>query len=152
MKETWNIINQLIEKHSEATNITSIVKDDTCLTKANEIADSITDLLCSIGEKLSLYISSTESPLLIGNYLINENHAHFHLVTIRPEKLSKIANVLKTYSSCGIYVLSSFFVNIGMHVSALSLRCVCNISISHGQFPESCKITRCFPIHKDGST
>ena len=96
MKETWNIINQFIKKHSGATNITSVVIDDTCLTKDNEIADSMTDFLYSIGEKLSLYISSTENPLLKGNYLINENHARFDLLVIHPEKLSAIDNKFKT--------------------------------------------------------
>ena len=152
MKETWNILNQLINKHSKTTQISSIVIDDTCLTRHNEIADSMNDHVCSIGEKLSSNIHSTENPLLKSNYLIGENHECFHFQRIHPEKLSKLANRFKISLSCGIDGISSFFLKIGVPVLALSLCCIFNTSISQGGFPECWKIARVSPIHKDSST
>ena len=152
MKETWNIIYQLINKRSITTYKSSVVIDDTRLIKSDEIADSMNDHFCSIGEKLSSNIPSTENPLLKFNYLINKNHERFHFLMIRPQKLSKLANKFKISHSCGIDSISSFFLKIGMPVLAPSLCCIFNTSISQGRFLESWKIARVSSIHKDSST
>ena len=111
MKETWNIINQLINKQSKTTKISAVVVEDTCLTKNNEIADSMNDYFCSIGEKLSSNIPSTENLLFKSNYSLNENHERFHFKMTRAEKPSKIANKFKTSHSCGLTENQAFSEN-----------------------------------------
>ena len=152
MKETWSTINRLINKRSKTTNISSLVVDEECLTKSCEIADSMNEYFCTIGDKLSCKIPNVKNPLLNGDYSINENHARFQFQMIRPEELGKIMNKFKTSHSFGIDGVSSFFLKIGMPVLAPSLCSIFNTSISQGRFPENWKIARVSPIYKDGST
>ena len=151
MKETWNTINQLINKRSKTTNISSLGVDETCLTKSREIADSMNDYFCNIGCKLRSKIPNIDNPLLSGDYSINEKHARFHSQMICPDDLCKIMNTFKTFQSSGIDCTSSSILQISMPVLAPSLCSIFNMSISQGSFPGNWKIARVSPIYKDGS-
>ena len=152
MKETWNIINQLINKRSKTTNISSLVVDETCLTKSSEITHSMNAYFCNIGCKLSSKIPNIENPLLSVDYSINENHARFHFRMFCPDDLTKIMYKFKTSQSSGIDRISSSFLKTAMPVLAPSLCSIFNTSISQGRFPGNWKIARVSPIYKDGST
>ena len=151
VKETWNTINQLINKRSKATNISSLVVDETCLTKSSEIADSMNDYFSNIRCKLCSKVPNIENPLLKGDYPINENHARSHFHMICPEYLSKIMIKFKTSHSSGVDGISSSFLKIGMPALAPSWCGIFNTSISQGRSPGNWKIARVSPTYKDGS-
>ena len=88
------------------------------------------DYFCSIGEKRSSNIPSTEDPLLNGNYSINDSCARFHFQMIRPEELRRIGSTFKTSQNYGFDGITSLFIKIGMPVIAPSLCCIFNTSIS----------------------
>ena len=58
----------------------------------------------------------------------------------------------KTSKGFGVDNISSFFLKKGMPILASSLSQLFNLSISIGQFPDSWKVARVAPIHKDGPT
>ena len=53
MKETWKTINQLVNKRSKTTNISSLQEENKVLTGCEEIAESMNQYYCSIGQNLS---------------------------------------------------------------------------------------------------
>ena len=73
MKETWTTINQLVNKQSKTRNISSLQEDYKILTSSDEIAESMNQYFCSIGQKLSEKIPYAENPLLRGEFSLNKN-------------------------------------------------------------------------------
>ena len=49
MKETWKTINQLVNKRSKTTNVSSLQDDNKILTSSDEIAESMNQYFCNIG-------------------------------------------------------------------------------------------------------
>ena len=72
MKETWKTINQLVNKRSKTTNISSLQEDNKILTSSDEIAESMNQYFCNIGQKLSEKIPYAENPLL-REFSLNKN-------------------------------------------------------------------------------
>ena len=48
MKETWKTINQLVNKRSKTTNVSSLQDDNKILTSSDEIAESMNQYFCNI--------------------------------------------------------------------------------------------------------
>ena len=50
MKETWKTINQLVNKRSKTTNVSSLQEDNKILTSSDKIAGSMNQYFCTIGQ------------------------------------------------------------------------------------------------------
>ena len=151
LKETWSAINQLINKRSKTTNITSLTVDGKSITKKIEIADSMNDFFCNIGENLSSKIPDTANPLVSGDYSVNNESARFEFQMISPENLVNIMTKFKKSYGFGVDGISSFFLKIAMPVIAPVLCDIFNWSLASGTFPQNWKIARVSPIYKDGN-
>ena len=136
MKETWKAINQLVNKRSKTTNISSLQDDNKILTSSDEIAESMNQYFCSIGQKLSEKIPYAEHPLLRGDFSLNKNSTRFQFRTITLTDLMKAMQKFKVSKSFGIDGISSYFLKIGMPVHATALSTIFNKSISEGLFPK----------------
>ena len=140
LKETWSAINQLINKRSKTTNITSLTVDGKSITKKIEIADSMNDFFCNIGENLSSKIPDTANPLVSGDYSVNNESARFEFQMISPENLVNIMTKFKKSYGFGVDGISSFFLKIAMPVIAPVLCDILNWSLASGTFPQNWKI------------
>ena len=67
MKETWKTINQMINKRSKTTHISSLENGDKDITDSQQIADAMNQYFCNIGEKSSSKIPTRRNPLLSGD-------------------------------------------------------------------------------------
>ena len=77
-------INQLVNKRSKTTNVSSLQEDNNILTSSDEIAESMNQYFCSIGQKLSEKIPHAENPLLHGDFFLNKNSTRFQFRAITP--------------------------------------------------------------------
>ena len=77
MKETWKTINQMINKRSKTTHISSLEDGDKDITDSQQIADAMNQYFCSIGENLSSKIPTRRNPLLSGDVKINQHSKIF---------------------------------------------------------------------------
>ena len=153
MKETWKTINQLVNKRSKTTNVSSLQEDNKILTSSDEIAESMNQYFCTIGQKLSEKIPHAENPLLRGDISLNKNSNRFQFRAITPADLMKAMQNIKVSKSFGTDGISSyFFLKIGMPVLAPVLSTIFNKSISEGLFPNNWKVARVSPIYKEGPT
>ena len=82
LKETWKTINQMINKRSKTTHISSLKDDDKDITDSQQIADAMNQYFCSIGEKLSNKIPLKRNPLLSGNVSINQHSKIFRFKNV----------------------------------------------------------------------
>ena len=151
VKETWSTINKLINKRSKTTTIQSLRVDGITIFDSKEIANSMNQFFCTVGEKLSKDIPETENPLLNDEYIVNPKNATFSFAPVTPKQLIETMGKFKTSQGSGLDCISSFFLKVRMPVLAGSLSRLFNISMSLGIFPDEWKIARVAPIYKDGS-
>ena len=62
VKETWITINQMINKRSKTTHISSLEDGDKDITDSQKIADAMNQYFCNIGEQLSSKIPTRKIP------------------------------------------------------------------------------------------
>ena len=129
MKETCKTINQLVNKRSKTTNISSLQDDNKVLTGCGEIAVSMNQYFYSIGQNLSAKIPHAVNPLLRGDFSLNKYSARFQFRAITPADLMKAIQKYKVSKSFGIDGVSSHFLEIGMPVLAPVLSNIFNTSI-----------------------
>ena len=60
IKETWKTINQLVNKRSKTTEISTIRESDQVISDPTEIADWMNQFFCSVGQDLSDKILNKE--------------------------------------------------------------------------------------------
>ena len=150
MKETWMTINQLVNKRSKTTNVSSLQQDNKIITSSDEIAESMNQYFYSIGQDLSKKIPHAENPLLRGDYSLNKNATRFQFRVITLADLLKAMQKFKVSKSFGVDGISSYFLKMGMPVLTPVLSNIFNRSISEGVFPNNWKVARVAPIYKEG--
>ena len=151
IKETWKTINQLVNKRSKTTEISTIREGDRVISHPTEIADSMNQFFCSVGKDLSDKIPNKENPLLTGNYGERKKDVqNFAFIPVDPENVMKGCKDFKTSNGYGTDFISVFFLKVGIEVLAPSLAQLFNLSLSTGRFPDSWKMARVAPIHKKG--
>ena len=64
MKDSWQTINQLLNKRSQSTNIVSLKESNQIIFDKQSIPNKINEYFRSIGEKLAADIAHTSNPLL----------------------------------------------------------------------------------------
>ena len=149
IKETWKTINQLVNKRSKTTEISTIREGDRVVSDPTEIADSMNQLSCSVGKDLSEKIPNKENPLLTGNYGERKKDVEkFAFIPVSPENVMKASKDFKASNGYGTDFISVFFLKVCIEVLAPSLAQLFNLSLSTGRFSDSWKIARVAPIHK----
>ena len=75
----------------------------------------------------------------------------FNLATVSENTISLILKNTKVSKVAGLDNLSGHFLKDGAKVLAKPITELCNLSITSGKFPDSCKIAKLKPIYKKGS-
>ena len=86
-----------------------------------EIASSMNEYFCSIGNKLSEKIPRIANPLLSGEYAIETPPLSFSFPAIMTDKLSSTLNKMKTSHGSGHDGIASFYLKIALPVVGGSL-------------------------------
>ena len=90
LKRTWQIINNVLNKKSKTTNIASLNIDGKHISTNAEIAESMNNFFCTIGETLSDKIAQTRNPLLANDYEVNPHKTKFMFHVIDKLQLGKV--------------------------------------------------------------
>ena len=70
---------------------------------------------------------------------------------LQKNESEKVFKILKNFNTPGINDFSGIFLKDGASLLATSITLVCNLSISSGIFPDTCKIANLKPLFKKGS-
>ena len=150
LKETWAIINKLVNQRSKTTKINSLSVGNQLIRNPQDIANKMNKFFCTVGEELGKEIPDTKNLLLEGSFIVNPDELSFLFSPILPQQLVIAMNKFKTSKSFGLDLISSYFLKLGMPIFASSLSQIFNLSMSRGIFPDSWKIARVAPAHKKG--
>ena len=101
LKRTWQTINNVLNKKSKTTNITSLDIDGKHISTNVDIAESMNNLFCTIQETLSDKIAQTRNPLLENDYEVNSQKTKFMFHVIDMLQVGKVFGKLKTSKGSG---------------------------------------------------
>ena len=150
LTNAWKTINQVINKKSKTTHIPSLNVDGKHIANNDNIAESMNNFFCSIGEKLSEKIPKTRNPLLEDEYNVNLQNARFQFKSIDLFQIEKVFRKIKTSKGSGTDGIASCFLKFALQVISQSLCDIFNLLITTGCFPDCWKIARVAPIFKSG--
>ena len=150
MGKAWKILNSMTNRNGNKKCIERIEKGSISVSDPSAIAEEFNNFFTNLGPDLAKQIQpSASNPLefLKDTY---SNSMFFQPTTA--EEISDIISSLKNSSSAGhdniptklIKICSNELVGVLAHIN--------NESLVEGVFPDSLKIARVIPIHKNGDT
>ena len=83
MKETWKTLNQFFNKRSKLMNIDLLQDQNKTTSNKGEIFQSTNSFFCSLSKDTSSNIEDGNDPLILCDYLINNNAAKFTAKSIK---------------------------------------------------------------------
>ena len=152
LRDTWKIVNYILNKASKTTKIDTIKVEDKIVTDKNEIPNIMNKYFCNVGESLKKKIPNKPNPLLNGIYNVNRDSNEFLFSEISEMEIISIISTFKTSKGSGPDSIPNFFIKIVVSVIARSLAFLVNSSLFQGVFPENWKHARVSPSFKDGYT
>ena len=150
MKESWQTINQLLNKRSQSTNIVSLKDSSQSIYDKQGISNKMNEYFCSIGEKLAADIDVISNPLLSNEIIINDGGRIFDFCSINERKIQEAISKINIKKSFGYDNISGYFLKLAFPLISKTLALIFNASIETSTFPDIWKVARVTPIYKEG--
>ena len=150
MKETWKVVNQVLNKRSKSSNIDSLKGSGSEMVHKKDISNTMNKFFCSIGKDLANDTVPGPNPLLSGDYQVNTNKAKFHFRTIEVQEIRDAFAKIKISKGLGTDNISCYFLKLALPFIENFIAGLFNTSIETSQFPDLWKVARVTPIFKDG--
>ena len=150
LKNTWKVINQVLNKKSKTTNIPSLNIDGNVVLNGRDLAESVNGFFCNVGNNLSSIIPHKKNPLLENEYSVNEEESQFHFQPIGIRQVEKVLSKFKSSMGFGILGIANFLLKAGLPIIAESLCDILNLSLATRSFPDSWKVARVASKFKSG--
>ena len=80
VRQTWKIVNEIVNKTSRTTKIGTIKIDNKIITNNKKIPNIMNRFFCSLGEKLKADIPQKPNSLITGKYNISPNNKTFQFL------------------------------------------------------------------------
>ena len=145
-------VNDILKPCSLARNTMKIQMEDKSIDDTQELAECFNIFFKEKVENLASEIKkdptiNTFSQL---NEKIKGSNLKFKLKTVKEEVVLEIIKSLKSKRSHGCDGISSEFLKLGAEVLVVPLTFIINYSILTGKFPPQWKVTKIYPLHKNG--
>ena len=114
MKDTWKTTNALLNKRCKSTNITSVTEGGIQVHEKREISNIMNDYFCTISQESADEIDQSPSPLLVGDYLINEGNKTMKFTKISDQHIWDAIDKTKTSKGFGSKNISSYFLKLAL--------------------------------------
>ena len=155
MKETWKLINNIMNKRKKKVNLIKKMKCENgmVVTDQEQICNILNKHFVMNGPKLARKIPDIN--ILAESFLTGQEASPIHAIVMHPtseEEIRKIIDKLKTGKACGPDVISASFVKHGKNFLAGFLSNLINECLPEGIFPTCLKRALVVPIHKNGAT
>ena len=150
MKESWQTINQLLNKRSQSTNIVSLKDSSQSIYDKQGISNKMNEYFCSIGETLAADIDVISNPLLSNEIIINDGGRIFDFCSINERKIQEAISKINIKKSFGYDNISGYLLKLAFPLISKTLALIFNASIETSTFPDIWKVARVAPIYKEG--
>ena len=145
-KLMWNVINNIVRKHHNKTEITEIFYDGKTHTDKHDICQAFNDHFITAGLNVKKSISKSKSGKDLIAYVKKvENRLLFS--PVNEQYICKIVDGLKSKSSTGIDEISNSLLKRLINVIKLPLCVIFNKSLTSGRFPDLMKIAEIIPLY-----
>ena len=114
MKESWKVINELLNKRSKSSNIDCLRESGSETVHKKDISNAMNSFFCYVGKDLADKIDPAPNPLLAGDYEINKHKATFRFRTIEVQEIRDAFATVKTAKSFGTDNISSNFLKLAL--------------------------------------
>ena len=145
----WNVINNLIRKSNDKSQITELQVNGMKLNKENDICNAFNEHFAKAGQRVQDTIPDgkpKKSPLSylkrISNCLLFSPVSELTICTI--------VMSLKSKTSYGYEYISNALLKQLVSVIKLPITIIFNKSLSCGEFPDLMKIAKVIPLYKGG--
>ena len=150
MKETWKIINCLINKKSKGTSYpTEFNSSAAKVTGSKNIANCFNNFLVKIGPSLANYIPKSNDTL--STYLTDAVGDTLFLKPVTKAEIINLVNNTKSKKSKDHDDIDMCLVKTLIPYLVIPLEHIFNISLQAGVFPDGMKIARVIPLFKNGN-
>ena len=147
-KNSWQAINELLNKKPKSTQGTQLNVDDQVITGDINIADCFIQYFSSIGCKLSESIQNINiEPMAF----VTPVESSFHFSRISVQEVLSALNQLNLRKSPGLDGISVKLLKDTSDVIAQPLANIFNLSLLTGIFPDDWKIAKISPVFKEGN-
>ena len=147
-KDSWQAINELLNKKPKSTQVTQLNVDDQVITGDRYIADCFNQYFSSIGCKLSDNIQKIDTDPMA---FVTPVESLFHFSCISAHEVLSALNQLNSRKSSGLDGISVKLLKDTSDVIAQPLANIFNTSLQTGIFPDDWKIAKVSPVYKEGS-
>jgi len=151
IRRTWQTINNLIGKTSTKSTLAQVFKTDQgIVSDPHKIANEFNMYFSTIGHKLACDISASNKTAV--QYLHTNSRRNQHSIFLTPtneDEILKIIGSLKNKKSFGHDGISTISIKSISNSIAYPLSILINKSIETGKVPETYKLAKVIPIHKN---
>ncbi len=146
-KETWDLINNLLNKKQKKTTINNLKIESETITGDENISNAFNNFFVEIGPKLAANIPPSDiDPTEYVRPCITE----FNFTAITKTVLAATIKQIHTNKAPGLDKISNKLIKLAGNAVYDSLLHIFNLILDTGIFPEDLKLTRVTPIHKEG--
>lgn len=147
IKETWNIIKQILQKQNKKMNYPNFFRiNNNNISDKKVIADSFNNFFSTIGKITSKAIPKSKKHY--SNYLTNPHKNSMFLEPISASDVLEVVRKMKSKNSSGHDEISTNLVKQSVQNIIIPLTHMINTSLTHGIFPKNLKIAKVIPIYK----
>ena len=147
IRGTWRLLNDLMVRGRNSSNISSIYVDDAEISDPNEIANNFNSYFINVANRIY-----DNLPHPVGDPVnnIDANFPNsFFISPVMPSEVINVVHALKN-SSYGLYSISTKLFKTVIHYLSVPLACIINDSIEQGVFPNILKRASVTPLFKSG--
>ena len=141
-KNSWQAINELLNKKPKSTQVTQLNVDDQVITGDRNIADCFNQYFSSIGCKL---LESIQNINIEPMAFVTPVESSFHFSRISVQEVLSALNQLSLRKSPGLDGISVKLLKDTSDVIAQPLANIFNLSLQTGIFPDDWKIAKISP-------
>ena len=145
----WNVINNLIRKSNDKSQITELQVNGMKLNKENDICNAFNEHFAKAGQRVRDTIPDgkpKKSPL---SYLKRISNCLL-FSPVSELTICEIVMSLKSKTSYGYEYISNALLTQLVSVIQLPITIIFNKSLSCGEFPDLMKIAKVIPLYKGG--
>ena len=151
-KETWNILNAIINKRSkDSTYPDCFEMNGRKFTNKNDIANGFNTFFANIGKELAAKIDPPLNGTSIHDYFDNKNTQSMFLSPVTEEEVVGIVRTCNSKTSTDSNGMSMAILKKTIQYITKPLTAIFNMSFESGIFPNSMKSSKIIPIFKSGS-
>ena len=149
MKETWKIINEVLNKKKSQKKINGIKIGNNVTDNDSDIAAGFNDYFSKIGSNLADAIPHTDKSF--ESFLTNRNPNSLFLTPTDAIEIRKIVKELKSKKSPGFDHITNDLLKDIISEIVTPLEHIINLSLVNGVVPDKMKISKVIPVYKKGN-